>query len=220
MAGYVLVDPPFGGYPPQLTLTFEQSADGQPRIVLTLPARPARPLWSIRLRRPRRRPRQLHSVSASCGPLASVPVTAGSGRKPRWSRWRLWRSAAPAPCCSARRRQPGPSEDVQSLAPSPVAASSDFAGFVAIGGRRNWLACRGQSGPAVVLAAGVNSRSDIWSRDDHEPTGQRTTVPPDPSAHHTGQRAPMVVPVTATCPACLPEVLQHALSVTNEALCE
>jgi hypothetical protein len=40
VAGYVLVDPPLGGYPPQATLTFEQSTGGQPRLVLTVPADP------------------------------------------------------------------------------------------------------------------------------------------------------------------------------------
>lgn len=38
VAGYLLVDPPLSGFPPQITLTFEQSADGQPRIVVTVPA--------------------------------------------------------------------------------------------------------------------------------------------------------------------------------------
>jgi CubicO group peptidase (beta-lactamase class C family) len=43
VAGYVPVDPPLGGYPPQMTLTFEQSADGQPRLVLTAPIDPGEP---------------------------------------------------------------------------------------------------------------------------------------------------------------------------------
>ena len=42
VAGYVLIDPPLGGYPPQLTLTFEQSADGRPQIVLDGAGRPRR----------------------------------------------------------------------------------------------------------------------------------------------------------------------------------
>jgi len=37
LVGYVPVDPPLGGYPRQMTLTFEPSSDGQPRIVLTAP---------------------------------------------------------------------------------------------------------------------------------------------------------------------------------------
>ena len=40
VAGYVLVDAPLGGYPPQMTLTFEQSTDDRPRIVLTVPSDP------------------------------------------------------------------------------------------------------------------------------------------------------------------------------------
>ena len=39
VAGYVLVDPPLGGFPPELTLTFEQTPT-EPRIVLTLLAPP------------------------------------------------------------------------------------------------------------------------------------------------------------------------------------
>lgn len=37
VAGYALLDPPLGGFPPQMTLTLEQSTDGQPGIVLTAP---------------------------------------------------------------------------------------------------------------------------------------------------------------------------------------
>jgi CubicO group peptidase (beta-lactamase class C family) len=40
VAGYVPVDPPLGGYPLQMTLTFAQSTDGQPRFVLTVPIDP------------------------------------------------------------------------------------------------------------------------------------------------------------------------------------
>jgi pimeloyl-ACP methyl ester carboxylesterase len=62
-------------------------------------------------------------------------------------------------------------------AASPVAAG-DFAGLVDIGGRSLYLECRGQGSPTVILEAGLNSRSDIWSRDYHEPEGQRTMVLP------------------------------------------
>jgi CubicO group peptidase (beta-lactamase class C family) len=40
VTGYVLMDPPLGGYPPQATLTFEQGTDSQPRMVLTAPIDP------------------------------------------------------------------------------------------------------------------------------------------------------------------------------------
>ncbi len=65
---------------------------------------------------------------------------------------------------------------------SPVAADGDFAGSVDIGGRLLWLECRGQGSPTVILEAGGNSRSDIWSRDYREPTGQRTMVLPGVAA--------------------------------------
>ena len=38
VAGYLLVDPPLSGYPPQGAFTFESGSDDQPRIVLTAPA--------------------------------------------------------------------------------------------------------------------------------------------------------------------------------------
>jgi CubicO group peptidase (beta-lactamase class C family) len=38
VTGYLLVDPPMSGFPPQLTLTLEQGANGQPRVVMTVPA--------------------------------------------------------------------------------------------------------------------------------------------------------------------------------------
>ena len=37
-AGYLLVDPPLGGFPPQLTINLEQGAAGRPHIVMTVPA--------------------------------------------------------------------------------------------------------------------------------------------------------------------------------------
>ena len=67
---------------------------------------------------------------------------------------------------------------------SPIAtASSDFAGFIDIGGgRRLYLECRGQGSPTVILEAGLRSRSDIWSRDTHHPAGTRTMVLPGVAA--------------------------------------
>ncbi len=38
VAGYLLVDPPLSGFPPQGTFTFGEDADGQPQVVLTAPA--------------------------------------------------------------------------------------------------------------------------------------------------------------------------------------
>ena len=38
VAGYLSVDPPLSGFPPQGTFVFEPGSDGQPRIVLTVPA--------------------------------------------------------------------------------------------------------------------------------------------------------------------------------------
>jgi hypothetical protein len=38
VAGYLLVDPPLGGFPPQLTILLEQGAGGRPQTVLTVPA--------------------------------------------------------------------------------------------------------------------------------------------------------------------------------------
>jgi pimeloyl-ACP methyl ester carboxylesterase len=60
----------------------------------------------------------------------------------------------------------------------PVAGQSDFAGLVDIGGRRLYLECQGTGSPTVVLEAGLGDRADIWSRDLHEPAGNRATVLP------------------------------------------
>ena len=38
VAAYLIVDPPLSGFPPQGSFVFEQDSDGQPRIVLTVPA--------------------------------------------------------------------------------------------------------------------------------------------------------------------------------------
>ena len=65
----------------------------------------------------------------------------------------------------------------------PFGASGDIAGPVDIGGgRRLYLECRGRGSPTVILEAGLLSRSDIWSRDNHEPEGQRTMVLPGVAA--------------------------------------
>ena len=59
---------------------------------------------------------------------------------------------------------------------SPV--TGDFAGPVDIGGRSLYLECRGQGSPTVILEAGANARSDVWSRDGLAPAGQRIMVQP------------------------------------------
>ena len=66
-------------------------------------------------------------------------------------------------------------------AASPV-ATGDVAGLVDIGGRSLWLECQGQGSPTVILEAGLLSRSDIWSRDSHDPAGERTLVLPGVAA--------------------------------------
>jgi hypothetical protein len=38
VAGYLIVDPPLSGYPPQGEFAFESGSDGQPQVVLTVPA--------------------------------------------------------------------------------------------------------------------------------------------------------------------------------------
>lgn len=38
VVGYVAVDPPLGGFPPQMMLAFERGAEDRPRLVLTAPA--------------------------------------------------------------------------------------------------------------------------------------------------------------------------------------
>lgn len=42
-------------------------------------------------------------------------------------------------------------------------ARSDFSGLVEIGGRRLYLACRGEGTPAVILEAGAGNSGDVWS---------------------------------------------------------
>lgn len=68
------------------------------------------------------------------------------------------------------------------IAATPTAANGDFAGLVDIGGRRLYLECRGEGGPTVILETGLNSRSDIWSKDLQEPEGKRTMVLPGVAA--------------------------------------
>src|SRR5262249_44450487 len=59
-----------------------------------------------------------------------------------------------------------------------LAAQGDFAGLVAIGGRRLSLECRGTGSPTVVLEAGGYARGDFWSQDFSEPAGSRLMVLP------------------------------------------
>ena len=68
------------------------------------------------------------------------------------------------------------------LGPAADATASpgvgDVAGLVDIGGRSLYLDCRGQGGPTVILESGLDGRSDVWSRDDLRPAGDRTMVQP------------------------------------------
>jgi len=71
--------------------------------------------------------------------------------------------------------------------PAPKATASpattgDFSGLVDIDGRSLYVECRGQGGPTVILEAGSLGRSDVWSRDNLRPAGQRTMVLPGVAA--------------------------------------
>jgi pimeloyl-ACP methyl ester carboxylesterase len=68
--------------------------------------------------------------------------------------------------------------DQSAPAASAPAAQGDFAGLIDIGGHRLYLECYGAGSPTVVLEAGLADRADIWSRDLHEPAGNRTMVLP------------------------------------------
>lgn len=61
---------------------------------------------------------------------------------------------------------------------APDEATGDFAGLVDIGGRRLHFESAGSGSPTVVLEAGLNSRSDVWSRDLKQPAGEREMVFP------------------------------------------
>jgi len=50
--------------------------------------------------------------------------------------------------------------------------------MVDIGGRSLYVEAHGDGGPTVILEAGQNGRSDVWSRDLLEPPGERTMVLP------------------------------------------
>ncbi|MDQ3694869.1 MAG: alpha/beta hydrolase [Chloroflexota bacterium] len=78
---------------------------------------------------------------------------------------------------------PAAAQSATPAAASPSAATGDFAGLIDIGGGREmYLECRGQDSPTVILEAGLNSRSDIWSRDYQEAEGERTMVLPGVAA--------------------------------------
>jgi pimeloyl-ACP methyl ester carboxylesterase len=66
---------------------------------------------------------------------------------------------------------------------SPIVASGDFAGLVAIGdGRRLYVECRGEGSPTVLLEAGFRTRADLWSDDLIQPEAPRTMVFPGVAA--------------------------------------
>lgn len=79
---------------------------------------------------------------------------------------------------------------VLAVVPAPQAAAypaappilGDFSGLVDIGGRSLYLECRGQGSPTVILEAGLDGRSDVWSRDNLRPSGERTMVQPGVAA--------------------------------------
>lgn len=54
----------------------------------------------------------------------------------------------------------------------------DFEGRVSVDGRGFYVESRGVGEPTVVFEAGAGGRSDVWSRDLHEPIGTRTMVLP------------------------------------------
>ena len=68
--------------------------------------------------------------------------------------------------------------DQSTTPPASPAVQGDSAGLVDIGGRRLYLECQGAGSPTVVLEAGLGDRADIWSRDLHEPAGNRAMVLP------------------------------------------
>ena len=56
--------------------------------------------------------------------------------------------------------------DAGSIAPAPAAAAAgDFAGRVAVGGRRLYLACAGTGAPTVVLESGYRASARVWRED-------------------------------------------------------
>jgi pimeloyl-ACP methyl ester carboxylesterase len=69
-----------------------------------------------------------------------------------------------------------------SPAAAVVAAESDFAGLVDIGGRSLYLECRGSGSPTVILEAGFRTRADVWTYDLIQPKAPRTMVFPGVAA--------------------------------------
>lgn len=59
-----------------------------------------------------------------------------------------------------------------------MAAGSDFAGRVDVGGgRRLYLECRGTGSPTVILESGLRTRGDNWSRKDVVPPKATPVMP-------------------------------------------
>lgn len=65
-------------------------------------------------------------------------------------------------------------------AQQPVATKvpDNFNGAVDIGGRKFYFESAGSGAPTVVLEAGLQTRSDVWSRDLKQPPGERQLVFP------------------------------------------
>lgn len=72
----------------------------------------------------------------------------------------------------------GCSQSAPSAVAPPGAGADDLTGTVDIGGRKLYFESAGSGSPTVVLEAGLQSRSDVWSRDLKQPAGQRELVFP------------------------------------------
>ena len=66
----------------------------------------------------------------------------------------------------------------QTPLPTVTPSSAGFSGNLDIGGRSLFVETRGAGSPTVVFEAGALGRSDVWSRDSHEPAGMRVMVLP------------------------------------------
>jgi pimeloyl-ACP methyl ester carboxylesterase len=72
----------------------------------------------------------------------------------------------------------GLSTGIHAQSATPRNMANDFAGHVDIGGRALYVESAGDGSPTVVLEAGLLGRSDVWSRDQHFPPGEREMVFP------------------------------------------
>ena len=70
------------------------------------------------------------------------------------------------------------SRPARAQTPTPRVVADDFIGTVDIGGRLLHFESAGSGSPTVVLEAGLDARSDAWSRDLQQPEGERQMVFP------------------------------------------